>query len=333
MKTKMRLCSLGLLTLMGFLLYYSGETAQAMRQGLRLCGTTVIPALFPFLVLSRILTAILPKAVPNFLHRLMSRFFGVSGACFFPLVISFLGGYPVGVSSVAALYEQGCIPKSEAENALRFCNNSGPGIFAGFLGAAVFASPLAGLVLYLIHVATALLIGMLLAKPNSSMKLHGIPQETAAFSTVFLHAVRDSCEAMLQICGLILIFSLLPMFLRLLSVPAVLQTFLGGFTELTGGLLALERDSLSFVLAAFFTGWGGLCVQMQAYSIWHRAGLQPKGCFLEKLLHGLFSAFFAQLFLYPTAVSRCIALLLVAVCIFSPYFRQKYGGNLRQYRI
>ena len=332
MKRKNLLISLFLLIFMVLLLVLSRQTAQALRRGLSLCGTVVLPTLFPFLVLSSMLSAFLPRSAPGFLHWVMGRYFGVSGLCGFPLALSLLGGYPLGAATVSNLYLEGALPKAQAEKALRFCNNSGPGIFIGFLGG-VLGSPLWGLRLYLIHVLSGLLVGILLSPPASGLKIQSLPRKFPDFSTVFLKAVRDSAMTMVQICGLILFFSPVPMLLSKLPIPAMLRLFLTGFGELTSGLLLLEADEASLVLAAFFTGWGGLCVQMQAYSICQAAGLHPRGCMGEKLLHGLFSALFVMLLLRPSPINWALAGAIGAICFFFPHFRQKMSGNPVKNRI
>ena len=71
--------ALGLLAAMAGLLAASETAAQAVREGLALCGGSVIPALFPFLVVSRLFVATgsAAAALGAFLHRLQpaaSRF-------------------------------------------------------------------------------------------------------------------------------------------------------------------------------------------------------------------------------------------------------------------
>jgi hypothetical protein len=98
-----------LLLLLALLFFPDLATAGAM-EALRVCGSAVIPALFPFFLLSRLLASYLPvpKRGPSYLPALL---------------MSFLGGYPVGISTVVSLYEGGQISKSEAQKALRICNN------------------------------------------------------------------------------------------------------------------------------------------------------------------------------------------------------------------
>lgn len=184
------------------------ETAavrSALIDGLRLCGTALIPSLFPFLVLSRLLVALLPARSFRWLDRLMGRCFGLSGNCFFPLLISFLGGYPIGVSAAVSLYQRGGLTKDDCQRLLPVCNNSGPGFFVGFLGGAVFQNAQIGLLLYGVHIASALLCLLLFRRPRPGFQLRcrssSCPRQT--LGTMFLTAVSESCAAILQILSLI----------------------------------------------------------------------------------------------------------------------------------
>ena len=55
---KGKLAAWGCLAALGLLLARSAEAAQAVRDGLALCAGSVIPALFPFLAVSGLLTAL-----------------------------------------------------------------------------------------------------------------------------------------------------------------------------------------------------------------------------------------------------------------------------------
>ena len=71
--------ALGLLAVMAGLLAASETAAQAVREGLALCGGSVIPALFPFLVVSRLFVATgSAAALGQLLAPLTRRMLGVS---------------------------------------------------------------------------------------------------------------------------------------------------------------------------------------------------------------------------------------------------------------
>ena len=92
--------ALGLLAVMAGLLAASETAAQAVREGLALCGGSVIPALFPFLVVSRLFVATgSAAALGQLLAPLTRRMLGVSGPGGTAVLLGLLGGYPVGAQT------------------------------------------------------------------------------------------------------------------------------------------------------------------------------------------------------------------------------------------
>ena len=244
-----------LLTLLA-LLFFPDLASTGATEALRLCGTAVIPALFPFFLLTRLLSSYLP--MPK------------KGPAYLPaLLVSFLGGYPVGISTVVSLYENGQLSKCEAERALRICNNSGPGFFVAVVGGAALHNRALGLVLYGIHILSALLCAAVWNDTASSrLVLHRIPQKVG-FPQRFQQALEGACTAMLQVCGLVIVFSVVLALLRPL-LPAGLLPYVSGAMELTSGVLSLQGHPQAFVLCAMCMGWGGLCVHLQPIRLIYR---------------------------------------------------------------
>ncbi len=294
-----------LLFLLALLLFPDLASAGAA-DALRLCGTAVIPALFPFFLLTRLLSAYLPmpKKGPSYLPALL---------------ISFLGGYPVGVSTVVSLYEGGQLSKTDAQNALRICNNSGPGFFVAVIGGSVLHDATMGLVIYAIHVASSLLCASLWSQSSEKrLILHRIPKKVS-FPQQFQQALTAACTAMLQVCGLVILFSVFLALLRPL-LPCSLLPYVSGSLELTSGILSLQGHPHAFVLCALFMGWGGLCVHLQAMNLWQSVSLQCKGYFLHKLLHALLSALLA----YALQYRKSLLFPILLFFLFSQ-IRKKWG--------
>ena len=121
------------------LLGHSAQVQQAARDGLALCGASVIPALFPFFVVTGLAVRLdAAAALEKPMERLMGPLFRLSGACAAPLLAGLVGGYPTGARAAAELWREGRISREEAERLLGFCNNCGPGFILGFVGAGVF---------------------------------------------------------------------------------------------------------------------------------------------------------------------------------------------------
>lgn len=322
------------------LLLYSATAADAVREGLRICGGSVIPALFPFFVLTNYFLGFRSSRPPSRMaDKCMSVCFGLRGSCMAPLLLSFVGGYPIGVSCTVRLYEDGALSKREAERLLLFCNNSGPAFFFGVIGGTVLHSARTGALLYCSHILAALLCGALLRTEESerlSIRRVNAKQENRGF----LSAISASCASLLQISGLILFFSvalalleasgLLKLLCKALPfLPAqTLRALLCGIFELSGGVIRLGQCPNAAELAAFLMGWGGLCVHLQAMSFWKPARLHPKGYFAAKLLHGLLSVLFVRLFLHPAPILFACAGGCILFAVVFPQIRQKWGRNL-----
>ena len=165
---KMRIVSGILLALMALLLFFSAPAAEAVRQGLALCAASVVPSLFPFLVLSSLFMATGGgELLGRPLQQAAGRILGCSGTGVSVFFLSLLGGYPVGGRLIGQLYRAGQLSKEEAEHLLLFCNNAGPAFILGFVGLGQMGSMRIGVYLYLVHAAAAALVALLL-RPGKS---------------------------------------------------------------------------------------------------------------------------------------------------------------------
>ncbi|MCI8594770.1 MAG: sporulation protein [Oscillospiraceae bacterium] len=291
------------------------ESAEAARQGLALCGQVIIPSLFPFFVLSSLVVSLgFTKTLGKALEGLMRPLFRLSGPCASALVLGLVGGYPVGARTAAELYQSGQCSKEETERLLAFCNNCGPAFIFGMVGAGLFGNPLTGVLLWVVHAASALCVGLLFrfrGAPDEAARSH--PASGAAparFSAAFPEAVKSALTSTLNICAFVVFFTVI---LRLLAASGIVpllskllaalfaplgateawaQGVLGGILEVSTGVTSLTDGPLALRLmtAAFLLGWGGLSVHCQALSFTGPCGLSSRTYFTGKLLQGLLSA-------------------------------------------
>lgn len=274
---------------MVLLLWRSAVAAEAVRRGLTLCARSVIPALFPYFVVSGLFISLgLADGVGRRLEPLTRRLFGVNGAGASAFFLGLLGGYPVGGRTVGQLYRAGRLSKDEAERLLAFCNNAGPSFILGIVGVGCFGSLRTGIYLYLIHAFSAVLVGILFRKkvPASGQKV----RYSATFEPVpaFVRSVGEAAEGMVRLCGFVVFFLVILALitdLTGLNHPALL-----GFVELTSGVTALEGSRGNLAWAAALLGWGGLSVHGQTAAVLSDTDLGLGRYFLGKILQAIFSA-------------------------------------------
>ena len=216
------------------LVLFPAEAADAARQGLSLCLQTVLPSLFPFFVLSSLVIAVgAADAFGRALEPIMRPLFYLSGAGAGALALGLIGGYPVGARAAAELYRGGSLSKPEAERLLSFCSNAGPGFVLGVCGSAVLRDTRAGLCLYLVHAASAVLTGVLLRRCSVMECAAARPRQHTQgkrLVAAFPAAVRDSFASVWSVCGFVVLFAVALRFVTLMLPDRVL---LIGFVELT----------------------------------------------------------------------------------------------------
>lgn len=278
-----------------YLILFPRQASAAIKDGLVLCGQTIVPAMFPYFILSDLFISLgsadtLGRRLENF----MIKVFRVSGNGAAPLLLGLIGGYPMGAKTTAALYRAEMLTKSDAEKLLFFTCNAGPAFLVGVVGGALFRSAAAGLTLYGIHVLSALLCGLLIsAKEVAPSRRHsGKPPVSLSFPNALVRAVTESIHTTLHVCGYILLFSVFISIQKAL-IPGT-SGFLLGITELSSGCDALAKSDLlwpiKFTLISATVSFGGLCVMMQTMSVLSETDLRIRTYLLGKITQAVLSA-------------------------------------------
>ena len=114
-----RLACLGLCGVLAWFLADAGEIRQRAGEALALCGRSVVPSLFPFLVLSILLVSLgFGELLSPYLAGLMTPLFRLPGCAGSALLLGLAGGYPIGAQTAARLYQEGALTRGEAERLL-----------------------------------------------------------------------------------------------------------------------------------------------------------------------------------------------------------------------
>lgn len=277
------------LLVFALLLRFSAVAAESCRYALGLCGELILPSLFPFFVLSILLSRLgLPEALGRLLAPTAARLYGVSGAGASALIVGLTGGYPMGAAYIAGMVKGGIVSPAEAERLLGFCNNSGPAFIIGAVGLGVFRSAGTGLLLYAVHILSALLTGLFFRGRSAVPSVPSVPVRRTAMDGVdspLPAAVREAAASVINICGYIVCFTVLAGLLDagggLTALCALLSRLTGlesglfkagltGVLELgsaVGAMQGLERGPASLALAAGLLSFGGLSVHFQTRAV------------------------------------------------------------------
>ena len=255
----------GAVAVMGMLLLIldTRTAISGAAEGIEICIRTVIPSLFPFFFLTKLITASYGHFSFRFL-RPVGRLCKIPEGSESLLFLGWFGGYPIGAQVMESAVKQGSLDQKSAERMLGFCNNPGPAFIFGITGL-LFDKPYIPWILWGILILSALLTGMILPCQSS----HTVKQIKIAKPNY----MTDALKAMASVCGWIVLFRTL---LNILSrwilwlVPVSWQVLLAGLLEISNGCIGLsvvESQSIRFILASVILCTGGLCVAMQTVSV------------------------------------------------------------------
>lgn len=303
------------------LIFDSSLALEGAQNGINLCIRTVIPSLFPFILLSMLLTREITGT--NRLLRPVTEWLGIPYSAQSLLIPAFLGGYPVGAKCIHDLYRGGQLQQNQSERLLCFCSNAGPAFLFGMLSG-FFPDKKTLWLLWLIHILSAVMTGFLFSAGDAASNSPVKPSKKTDKPEVLLSTLK----AMGLICCWVILFRILVTFLQqwfLWLLPQWLMVLITGILELTNGcceLMQINDIGVRFVICSCMLAFGGICVLLQTASV--TKGLSLRYYVLGKGMQTVFS-----LLLSCSVIWKYGELLITAIPLLFFFIRkiQKSSGN------
>ena len=138
---------------------------EYMTRGLLLCARTVVPSLFPFMVLSELVVA--GGLVDRVFFRLslpLRRIFRLPSVGCCAVLLGILCGVPVGARCAVLAYDKGLLSKRECETVLIIASTPSSAFLISAVGASLWGNRTFGVALYVCAVSAALLTGLLFGR-------------------------------------------------------------------------------------------------------------------------------------------------------------------------
>ena len=188
------------LALSGLLLARPQAAAQGFAAGLKLCGGSLLPALFPLFVVCGLLGPLAPAL--GWPLRPLMRLCGIrSPRAPAVLVLGWCGGYAVCAQQIAALRKTGELPPRDAALLLLLGCCSGPGFVVGCIGGQLFGSVALGLLLYGLQLAANLAAAACLVPFLPKQELPAGQGSSQQKSVTFPQAISNAVQSSLTVCG------------------------------------------------------------------------------------------------------------------------------------
>lgn len=160
---------------------------------LNLWVKNLIPALFPFFIITDILinyniTLYIPKSI----KEICKYIFNITDNMFTIFILSILSGFPSNAKNTRALYKKGLISLNEANHILMFSHFSNPIFILTTVGLFFFKSKKIGIVILVSHYISNIILGILIRNNfNHSLIKYPKYKEPINLGNIFINAIKD----------------------------------------------------------------------------------------------------------------------------------------------
>lgn len=276
-------------------------TAEMVRNGLNACAGAMLPALFPFMVLSGILCDCgVIGHISRFFPRRVSSVFGVSKKSMAAITAGLFLGFPIGAVALSRLFDNGEIDGSELERAIGFCGVPSFGFTVGAVGISLFGDKRFGLFMYFTAIIAALLSGVIFSRGGRDFPLSGayIEANKKSPSAVITDSVSRAAGATLTLCAYVVFFYCVSGCISEICGKNALGAFIGIFLEMSSGvaLCAKQGGALTPIFCGLALGWEGLSVHFQTASLLSSRVKSYKNYFFKKGFQALLCGGAAMLY-------------------------------------
>ena len=296
-----------------FVFVYNLESCiDAALIGVNLVVKTIIPTIFPFSVICNLLISYDGVGLySKILGPILCKPLKLSKSSSFPIVASFLSGYPLGCKYCCDLYSLGYIDRKEFERLLNIASNASPMFIIGSIGATMLGDIKLGFILLIGNYLSSIIVGILTmnhTKTSSVMKELPKNNSNTNFGSALKSALDNGINTTLQVGAFVVLFSIIISIIKnntyisivfynieeFLNLPksSIYGLFLGS-VEFTNGckLITTLPLTLPFKLAiiSFICSFSGLSVIAQISSFVYKYDISIAKYSFIKFIQGVIS--------------------------------------------
>ncbi len=259
--------------------------------GIHLILFTILPSIFPFLLITGMLSATnVMKYTGSLLYPVLHKVLGLSHAAGYVIVIGFFCGYPVASKVCSDLVQSGELTVNEGNYLLTFINNPSPSFIFSYLAGSIlhnsFSSFKLAVSLYIPVILTALIINPFVRRRFKYTGQHSDKHKSDNCLN-FEKIMDSSLITMIHISEYVLVFSILCEFTKLIPCR-IISIILSGLLEITNGTHAAGISTMPYITRNYavilFTSLGGLSALLQVKSVIKNSSLSIKWYIIGKLL-------------------------------------------------
>ena len=298
MKTKYKniiiiICSLFFLV---NLIIYRNLVFDTVGFSLNIWITSLLPALFPFFIVSDILINYdVIKYFPKVIRNSIKYLFNVSDNGLVIILLSMLSGFPSNARNIKNMYLDKKITKEEGEHLLYFTHFSNPMFILGTIPLILNSNKISKYIL-ISHYLANIILGICLRKYNrvNDSNTSNYKEDKHNFGLVLTTSIRKSLDSVLSILGTLTIFLIIStLLINFFNLDNTSSLLIKSILELTSGLKELGSynllDKYLLIISSCILSFGGLSVHMQVINELVDTDISYKNYFIGRILQVVLS--------------------------------------------
>ncbi len=273
--------------------------SKSVLDSLRKCYNTVIPTLFPTLLISNLLIGI------NKSHDgKRGKIFDILGNCkiySIHILTGMLCGFISGPKAICEDYQNKKTDEQTITNSVALSSNAGLGFIIGTVGITLYNDFKFGIYLYFSQIASALVTFLIFKRKARINYEESYTNEKINLSKIILKAVTSAIHSMLIICSFsILANAIISIITDNLNFNYIFEVFLFSFFDFSSAIFkiqGLNNEILKLFLIGFSIGFAGISVHLQTFSVCEGCPLNKFKFFIFKLIQAILCGICSTLFI------------------------------------
>ncbi|MGN1412554.1 MAG: hypothetical protein ACI4WH_08645 [Oscillospiraceae bacterium] len=262
---------------------FANSISMSIRESINVCLVAIIPSMYAFMIVSDLfIKSNSHKLIGKVISPISRYVLHLDGQLFAIFLVSLVAGYPVGAKLISTLENGNYLDRSKAENMYCYCYSGGLAFIIGTVGTGFKNGLKIALIIYISNIIANLILAIILNFKSKIPSKDNSKIEVSFSSDILIDSINSSFKTMVNICIMIIAFSILISLLdgfkisQLISIglSKILNISESSAHSILNGLLEISRTSQVNVIGryylptlAFMFSFGGVCVILQIVSI------------------------------------------------------------------
>ena len=238
---------------------------KAVEGSLKLCASAIIPAVFPFMILTDYFLYGFTLSTDSKLTKLFEKAFAINGMGAVPFLIGNICGFPIGAKISSLMKKNGCISENEYQRLIPLCTNPSLAFVISGVGSGIRRSLTDGLILYFSLILSTALTGLIWRSKKTASHFH---QELKIDCFSLSESIKNASICCVYVTSYVVFFSIVIGVISIPKLPLVIKLIASSLLEIGNAAYLISQSqeliAFSLPLTAFALGFSGISVYLQA---------------------------------------------------------------------